>query len=61
MVAFCEGGPVASCLGVKAGSLAVWHSTGRHDLPVIHVGRSVRYRLSDLERWIAERTTTATI
>lgn len=48
----------AELLGVKSQTLSVWHSTGRHDLPVVHVGRSVRYRLSDLERWLLDRTVT---
>ncbi|MCE9544288.1 MAG: helix-turn-helix domain-containing protein [Planctomycetia bacterium] len=50
----------ADFLGVTAGTLAVWHSAGRYDLPVVHVGRSVRYRLADLERWLQDRTRTAT-
>jgi len=43
-------------LGVSDGTLAVWRSTGRYSLPFIKVGRKVRYRLSDLEAWLAERT-----
>lgn len=45
-------------LGVQPQTLTVWHSTGRYSLPVVKVGRSVRYRLADLEKWLAERTVT---
>ncbi len=50
----------AEFLGVKEQTLALWHSTGRYSIPVVKVGRSVRYRMSDLERWIEERTETQT-
>lgn len=50
----------AEFLGVTPGTLAVWHSTGRHSLPVVHVGAAVRYKISDLEKWIESRTRTAT-
>lgn len=43
-------------LGIKPQTLAVWRSTHRYDLPVVHVGRSIRYRISDLETWLAART-----
>ena len=46
----------AEFLGVKPQTLATWHITGKYGLPVVKVGRSVRYRLADLERWISERT-----
>ena len=46
----------AAYLGVRPETLAVWHCTGRYKLPVVKVGRSVRYRMADLESWIAERT-----
>lgn len=44
----------AAVLGVKVGTLAVWHCTKRYALPVIKVGRLVKYRLSDLQRFIAD-------
>jgi excisionase family DNA binding protein len=46
----------AELLGVKPQTLAVWAITGKYGLPLIHVGRSVRYRLADLEAWLAART-----
>jgi hypothetical protein len=42
----------AQYLGVKPQTLAVWHSTQRYMLPVVKVGRRVKYRPSDLEAFI---------
>lgn len=50
----------AEYLGLQEQTLAIWASTGRYALPVVKVGRSVRYRQSDLERWLTERTRTQT-
>ena len=46
----------AEYLGVKVQTLAAWAVTGRYGLPVVKVGRSVRYRRSDLEAWLSART-----
>lgn len=46
----------ASYLGVTSRTLAVWKSTGRYNLPVIKIGRLVKYRISDLDNFIARRT-----
>jgi excisionase family DNA binding protein len=46
----------AAYLGVRPQTLATWASLGRYGLPVIKVGRCVRYRMADLERWLAART-----
>ncbi|MCJ7544219.1 MAG: helix-turn-helix domain-containing protein [Phycisphaerae bacterium] len=46
----------AEYLGLKPQTLATWRVTGRYNLPVVKVGRSVRYRVADLEKWIAART-----
>jgi excisionase family DNA binding protein len=43
-------------LGLKPGTLSVWRSTKRYDLPFVKVGRLVRYRRSDLDRWLQSRT-----
>lgn len=51
-------GQVSEILGVTPHTLAVWRSTGRYDLPYVKSGRLVRYRLADLEGFIARRTTT---
>ena len=46
----------AEVLGVRPETLAVWHCTRRYKLPLVKVGRSCRYRLADLEQWLATRT-----
>ena len=46
----------ASFLNVTPGTLSVWRSTGRYSIPFVKVGRSVRYRLSDLNTWLESRT-----
>lgn len=46
----------ARYLGVTPGTLAVWACKKRHkDLKVVKIGRTVRYRLSDLEKFIEVR------
>lgn len=46
----------AGYLGVVENTLSVWRSTGRYNLPYIKVGRLVRYRLSDLQAFLARHT-----
>jgi excisionase family DNA binding protein len=46
----------AKYLGVVENTLSVWRSTGRYDLPYIKVGRLVKYRLSDLQAFLARNT-----
>ena len=46
----------AEYLGVKAQTLAAWASSRRYGLPMIRVGRSIRYRRADLDRWLDKRT-----
>ena len=48
---------VAELLGVQPQTLAKWHVNGRVMLPVVYVGRSVRYRPEDVERFIEANTT----
>ena len=50
----------AEVIGVRPNTLAIWRLTGRHDLPFVKVGRLVRYRRSDLIRWMSERSGTST-
>jgi predicted site-specific integrase-resolvase len=63
------GGPVSSLyrpneaadfLGLKVGTLAVWRSVGRYDLPYTKVGRYVRYRETDLVNFLNSRMRTHT-
>ncbi|MHB8973592.1 MAG: helix-turn-helix domain-containing protein [Pirellulaceae bacterium] len=46
----------SSLLNVTTGTLAVWRSEKRYDLPYVKVGRLVRYRLSDVLAWLESRT-----
>lgn len=46
----------AEYLGVAAQTLAIWKVSGRYSLPVIKVGRLTRYRRSDLEKFLSQRT-----
>lgn len=42
----------ATYLGIDARTLANWLSTKRYGLPVVHIGRLVKYRQSDLDAFI---------
>ncbi len=46
----------ANLMQVSIGTLQVWRSTGRHGLPFVKVGSCVRYRRSDIETWLEQRT-----
>jgi predicted DNA-binding transcriptional regulator AlpA len=46
---------VAKYLNISPDTLAVWDCTKRYDLKPIKVGRSVRYRPSEIEQFITER------
>jgi excisionase family DNA binding protein len=46
----------AEYLGTTTGTLEVWRSAKRYNIPYIKVGRLVRYRLSDLDDFIRSRT-----
>lgn len=43
----------AEYLGVSESTLAIWKCTGRYQLPCVKVGRLVKYRLADLDAFIA--------
>lgn len=45
----------AAFLRTTVNVLATWRCTGRHDLPFVKLGRSVRYRWTDLEDFVAKR------
>lgn len=42
----------AGYLGVSPGTLANWQSTGFRKVPHVKIGKRVRYRISDLDRFI---------
>lgn len=46
----------AERIGVAASTLGIWRSTGRYNLPYVKAGSRVRYRASDVERFIERRT-----
>jgi excisionase family DNA binding protein len=46
----------AEYLGIQAQTLAAWASAKRYSLPYIKIGRCVRYRKRDLDRFLAART-----
>jgi hypothetical protein len=46
----------ANVLSVSPATLAIWRSTGRYSLPFTKIGSLVRYRPSDLARFIASRS-----
>lgn len=46
----------AEILAVEPGTLSVWRSTGRYNIPFIKVGRNVRYSRKALETWLESRT-----
>lgn len=45
----------AAFLKVKPGTLACWRTTKRYPLKYTRVGKSIRYRLSDLQAFLAAR------
>ncbi|GAB3514214.1 hypothetical protein GCM10027442_28520 [Emticicia fontis] len=47
----------AEYLSISPNTLAVWASTGRYQLNFIKVGRAVRYRRSDLNKFLEQRLT----
>ncbi|HVS15502.1 MAG TPA: helix-turn-helix domain-containing protein [Thermoanaerobaculia bacterium] len=49
----------AGLLGVRYATLATWRWRGEGP-PYVKVGATVRYRLTDLEAWLAARTRTST-
>ena len=46
----------AELLGTTEGTLAVWTCNKRYALPMVKIGRLVKYRLSDLMAFIDART-----
>lgn len=46
----------AEILSITPGTLSVWRCLRRYDLPFVKIGKSVRYRMADLEQFIESRT-----
>ncbi|MBT2988020.1 MAG: helix-turn-helix domain-containing protein [Candidatus Thiodiazotropha sp. (ex Ctena orbiculata)] len=51
----------AETLGVSPGTLQVWRSTGRYNLPFVKVGGRVMYRPDDVQAFIERRTMEHTV
>lgn len=49
----------SAILGVTVGTLAVWRSTKRVDIPFVKIGRSVKYRPEDLQEHISRQSVSA--
>jgi predicted DNA-binding transcriptional regulator AlpA len=45
----------AEFLGLRPQTLSVWASTKRYPLPFVKIGSRVKYRLSDLQRFVESR------
>ncbi len=50
----------AEYLGVSKNTLEVWATTKRYPLPYTKIGRCVRYRRRDLDRFIEDRMVNVT-
>ncbi|MBT3505304.1 MAG: helix-turn-helix domain-containing protein [Piscirickettsiaceae bacterium] len=46
----------AEYLGMSPKTMNKWRSTGENNIPYSKIGRSVRYRLSDLDAYIAKHS-----
>lgn len=46
---------VSEILGVSIGTLAVWRTTKRYNLPYVKTGRLIRYREEDVQSFINSR------
>ena len=42
----------AEHLGIKEQTLACWASAGRYDLPFYKIGRTAKYKLSDVQAFV---------
>ena len=42
----------AELLGLKRQTLDTWRCLGRYNLPYVRLGRTIRYRRADLERFV---------
>lgn len=52
MQAMMDRKQAAEYLGVAPGTLANWQCSKFRRIPHVKIGRAVKYRLTDLERWI---------
>lgn len=45
----------AEYIGVTEGTLANWDCTKRYEIPKYKIGRLVKYRKADLDKWLETR------
>lgn len=46
----------AAYLGVKEQTLAVWLCTRRYEIPIVKIGRLVKYKKADLDAFIQNQS-----
>ena len=46
----------ALAMGVSVGTLAVWRCTSRYPLSYVKIGRSVKYRVGDIRKFLNDNT-----
>ena len=42
----------AAYLGIKTNTLTIWRTTKRFEIPYIQIGRKIRYKKSDLDKFL---------
>ncbi len=42
----------SALIKINAGTLQKWRSTGENNIPFVKIGRSVRYRVTDLKAYV---------
>lgn len=50
----------AAYLNLSTSTLGVWRCTKRQEIPFVKLGRAVRYRKADLDKWLESQTIGAT-
>jgi excisionase family DNA binding protein len=53
---FLTSDQAAEYIGVRPQTLDAWRCLKRHLIPFTRVGRLIRYRVEDLDAWLASRT-----
>jgi excisionase family DNA binding protein len=44
----------AEYLGIKPNTLTIWRTTKRFEIPYIQIGRKIKYKKSDLDKFLNE-------
>ena len=42
----------AAYLGIKPNTLTIWRTTKRFEIPYIQIGRKIKYKKSDLDKFL---------